>query len=75
MAVVYFAVRTCRLRQRRRSGGRRTGSRKYQPLGINGGSHEMEPLGDGGEDDEDEDTLFETSQPGGTGKPTLQSAT
>jgi hypothetical protein len=23
----------------------------------------MEPLGDGGDDDEDEDTLFETSKP------------
>lgn len=62
LAILYFVFRTCRLR-RRRGTGRRTGTRKYRPLNSGAGSQEMEPLGDGGDDDEDEDTLFETSKP------------
>ncbi len=68
LAVLYLAVRTCRLRRRRRNiTGRRTGSRsgskQYFPLG-NAGSQEMEPLGGGGDDEEDEDTLFDNVQQG-----------
>jgi hypothetical protein len=61
LAILYFVFRTCRLR-RRRGSSRRTGTRKYRPLNSGAGSQEMEPLGDGGDDDEDEDTLFD-SQP------------
>lgn len=76
LAIIYFGIRTWRL-GRRRGGARRTGTRKYQPLQRGGGgaasasgsstserllSHEMEPLGAGADlNDEDEDTLFETS--------------
>ena len=67
LALLYFVIRTCRLR-RRRGAARRTGTRKYLPLNAGGsGSHELEPLGQANEDD-DEDTLFDTSQP--TGNPT-----
>jgi hypothetical protein len=69
LAILYFVFRTCRLR-RRRGTGRRTGTRKYRPLNSGAGSQEMEPLGDGGDDDEDEDTLFDTSQPSNVTRPT-----
>ena len=64
LALLYFVIRTCRLR-RRRGAARRTGTRKYLPLNAGGsGSQELEPLGQANEDD-DEDTLFDTSQPSG----------
>lgn len=63
LAILYFIFRTCRLRRRRGSAGsRRTGTRKYRPLHTGAGIQEMEPLGGGDNEDEDEDTLFETSQ-------------
>ena len=72
LAIIYFALRTCRLRRRRGSASRRTGTRKYRPLNSGAGSQEMEPLGDGGDnEDEDEDTLFDTSQPSHVTRPTL----
>ncbi|KAI9556907.1 hypothetical protein GHT06_016701 [Daphnia sinensis] len=69
LAILYFVFRTCRLR-RRRGTARRTGTRKYHPLNAGSGSQEMEPLGDGRDDDEDEDTLFDTSQPANVAHPT-----
>ena len=71
LAIIYFGIRTWRL-GRRRGGARRTGTRKYQPLqrkaSASGGSssgrllsHEMEPLGAADLNDDDEDTLFETT--------------
>lgn len=69
LAILYFVFRTCRLR-RRRGTARRTGTRKYHPLNAGSGSQEMEPLGDGRDDDEDEDTLFDTSQPSNVAHPT-----
>lgn len=69
LAILYFVFRTCRLR-RRRGTARRTGTRKYHPLNAGTGNQEMEPLGDGGDDDEDEDTLFDTSQPSSTAQTT-----
>ncbi|BFZ02182.1 hypothetical protein BsWGS_05219 [Bradybaena similaris] len=52
--VVYFVARTCWLRSRR------TKSRKYRIIAQNGDQRdlEMEPLGDGNDDDEDY-TVFE----------------
>jgi len=68
LALVYLALRTLRLRRRRASGRRSTGSRKYQPLNrLASHQHQQEisPLGrqldDDEEDDDVEDTLFETS--------------
>ena len=66
LAIVYLAFRTWRLR-RRRGGARRTGTRKYLPLhaGRQQNQQEMEPLGQADDDDdENEDTLFDTSQAG-----------
>lgn len=66
LAVLYFIFRTWRLRRRRGSAGRRTGTRKYRPLNTGAGSQEMEPLGAGDDGDEDEDTLFDNAQPSST---------
>lgn len=59
IALLYLGFRTLRLHRRRT--GRRTGTRKYLPLKTRGQeTHELEPFSNGGED-EDEDTLFDTS--------------
>jgi len=59
LALIYFGFRSLRLS--RRKSGKRTGTRKYLPLSTGGRDvQELVPF-DG--DDEDEDTLFDTSQP------------
>ena len=59
LVVIYFGFRTWRLRRRRNT--RRAGARKYLPLQTSSQTHEMEPLEQVNDDEEDEDTLFDTS--------------
>ena len=59
LALVYFGFRSLHLRRRKTS--KRTGTRRYLPLSTGGRDvQELVPF-DG--DDEDEDTLFDTSRP------------